>query len=90
MLRLTKKPRLNLTKSAGDWGERVHKIEDWRDRWSPSQSLFFHYSLSPNSPSLPPSLPIYLELSLAQFSSKLSKKKIELLIVVYTLSLSRI
>ena len=57
MLRLTKKPRLNLTKSAGDWGERVHKIEDWRDRWSPSQSLFFHYSLSPNSPSLPPYLP---------------------------------
>jgi len=73
MLRLTKKPRLNLTKSAGDWGERVHKIEDWRDRWYTSKKI-----------------PIYLELSLAQFSSKLSKKKIELLIVVYTLSLSRI
>jgi hypothetical protein len=63
-------------------GERGHKIEDWRDRWSPFQNLFFCSSLSPNSPSLP------TRVSLAQLSSKLSKNKIELLIVVYTFSLS--
>jgi hypothetical protein len=62
-------------------GERGHKIEDWRDRWSPFQNLFFCSSLSPNSPSLP------TRVSLAQLSSK---NKIELLIVVYTFSLSRI
>jgi len=72
--------------SAGDWGDRVHKIEDWRDWWSSSQNPHLLLS-SPNFPSQPTYLP---RVSLAQFSSKLSKNKIELLVVVYTLSLLRI
>jgi len=92
MPRLTKKTRLNPTMSAGDWGDRVHKIEDWRDWWSSSQNLFICSSLPLIfPPSQPTYLPTYLpRVSLTQFSSKLSKNKIELLVVVYTLSLLRI